>query len=201
MKVDRKIAPVSKSLSDFSYLRAEKYCLDNSIPLYFINQSEQEIVKVEFMFEAGSAFQHKPLVASSVANLLKEGTTQHTAKQLADLIENQGVFLETECAADTASIAFYSLTKNLTTVLPLIKEILFEAVLSQKEVDNYLQNKKQKFLVNNEKVDFLAKNKFIPFLFGEKHTYNAHIESKNFEEIRRDDLLDFYHKRFVKRSY
>ena len=57
MVIDRKMAPEVKQISSLDLIPAEKSLLDNGLPLYSINAGSQDLVKIEFLFDAGSKFE------------------------------------------------------------------------------------------------------------------------------------------------
>ena len=198
MLLNRKEAPNVEMSSAFNFLKADSEVLDNGVPFHFINYSEQEILRVQLVFEAGTIFQEQNLVASTVCNLITEGTKNRGSREIAELIENKGVFIETECTADNACISIYCLINQLERVLPILVEIIEEANFQDKEVQDYLNIASQKFNVNSQKVGFLARNEFSAFIFGKDHPYSNKIIHSDFEEIKRNQLISFFQSFYKK---
>ncbi len=190
--IDRIKAPAFKTVEKIEMIKASEMKLRNNIPVYTINAGTQELIKIEFLFSAGMYQQQIPLQATAVNAMLEEGTTKMTASQIADAIDFYGAFLETSVAQDSASVVLYTLNKHLETVLPLVEQVIKEAVFPQQELDIYLQNKLQKFHVNNQKVATVARKKFVELLFGEKHPYGINVKEENYREINRNHLQSFY---------
>lgn len=53
----------------------------------------------------------------------------------------------------------------------MLAEIITESNIPDKELEIYLTNKRQEYLVNLEKTSYLAKQKFSALIFGEDHPY------------------------------
>ena len=164
-ELDRKKAPKFQEITDIGFQLPEKKKLSNGIPVFQYNLGSQELVKVEFVFEAGTKYQLKPLVASFANAMLKEGTQKKNSLEIAHAIDYYGAFLETEVNSDFGTVSLYTLNKHLGKVLPVLKEILTESVFPKKEFEQKLSIKKQKFVINQEKVETLASVDFSKLIY------------------------------------
>jgi predicted Zn-dependent peptidase len=166
--------------------------LPNEIPAYIINTGQQDVLKLEFIFKAGRWNEPARGVAMAVSSLLKDGTSKHTALEIAELIEFYGATLNTQAHIDTASVTLFSLNKHLDKLLPLVKEILTEAIFPEKELSTYITNSKQKLLVNLEKVEFLGQKMFTKVLYGNDHPIGYTTAAEDFEGLKTETLKQFY---------
>lgn len=192
--LDRKVTPEYKIIEQVNIIKATEKRLDNGIPVYTINAGTQDLVKIELLFNAGMVYQSEALVASSTNSMLNEGTDKYTAAQIADMVDYYGAFLETDCGQDFASVNLYTLNKHLEKVLPVVEDVVKHSVFPDSELSIYLENKKQKFLVNNKKVDSIARKKFKALIFGEKHHYGYNVKLEDYNEIGREHLLYFFNR-------
>lgn len=192
--IDRSIAPAFKAVEKIEMIHAAEKRLRNNIPVYAINAGTQELIKIEFLFGAGMYQQEMPLLAATVNSMLEEGTSKMSAAQIADAVDYYGAFLEVNIAQDHASVVLYTLNKHIKSTLPVVEQVIKDAVFPQAELDTHLQNKKQKFLVNNKKVATLARKRFSELIFGEQHPYGRDVKDADFDRISREDLLKFYGK-------
>lgn len=171
---------------------AKEIILDNGLLLYIINAGEEEVCRVEIIFNAGEIQCRFPLIASAVNDLLDEGTKTKTAFEIAEAFDFYGAYLQTESTADYASVKLFCLTKFLPQTLPLLNEIITEAIFPEKELDIYITQNKQKLLINSEKVDYLARKHFNKHIFGSNHPYGYFTEPQHYDDITRNKLIDFY---------
>jgi zinc protease len=192
--LDRKTPPAFGTVDKIEMIKASEQHLRNKIPVYSINAGTQELIKIEFLFSAGMYQQSLPLQAASVNAMLEEGTSTLTAAEIADKVDYYGAFLETGLTQDTASVVLYTLNKHLETTLPIIEQVIKDAIFPQNELDTYLRNRKQKFHVNNQKVENLARKYFSELLFGSKHPYGIIVQESDFDNIHRSHLSDFYNR-------
>ncbi|MEW6470261.1 MAG: pitrilysin family protein [Bacteroidota bacterium] len=192
-KLNRSVEPAIREIEDVEIIRAKPLRLANGIPLYSIQAGTQDLCRIELLFPAGFINQGQPLVASTVNELIDEGTHKRSAQQLADAIDYYGAFLETEITPDFASVNLFTLNKHLPHVVPVLEEIIKEASFPQQELEVNIQNRKQKFLVSQQKVNDVARKKFNQLVFGNGHPYGYFVELEDFDRLRREHLLDFYH--------
>ena len=199
MILDRKIPPIKNANTEINFLKATTVLIGKKQYLHYINQSDQDVIKVQLLFNAGNIYQKNPLIASTCNALLLEGTSKYTSSQIATLFDNHGAFLEKECSAENASISLYCLVKSLPELLPLLFEIIQSAIFSEEEINNYLKVKRQKFEINSQKVAFEAKNNYLNFLIGDNNSYSNKICLDDFGKVKREDLIQFYNQ-FYKNS-
>lgn len=190
--IDRKISPAFKTIETIHMIQASEKQLGNGIPVYAINAGSQDLIKIEFLFAAGMFQQQRALQAATVNTMLEEGTSKMTASQIADAVDYYGAFLETSVSQDHASVILYTLNKHLKSTLPIVEQVIKDAVFPQQELNTHLTNKKQKFLVNKQKVASVARKRFTELLFGEKHPYGINVKEEDFSKITVPLLNEFY---------
>lgn len=194
--LNRTSAPASQEIKEINFLKASTLTLKSGQNLHYIADYNQGVIKVELFFKAGTIHQPSSLVASATNALIFEGSLNYSAAEIAELFDNHGAFLETECRAEGASVILYCLTKSLATLLPLFKELVFSAIFPEEELSNYINLNKQKFLVNSEKVAFQAKNHFLSFLLGEQNAFANKVELSDFDQLNQQDIQQFYQERY-----
>ena len=74
--------------------QAEKTTLANGATLYTLASDDFEVLRVTFVFRAGSAVQRVPFSASAAANMLAEGTRDMTAQQIAEQLDYYGSYFD-----------------------------------------------------------------------------------------------------------
>src|ERR1035437_9280748 len=195
--IDRKLSPQINEIKKAEIIHASEFRLKNNIPVYHINAGTQDLVKIELLFSAGMWQQPSPLVGSASSAMLQEGTSKRSSKEIAEMVDYYGAFLETNITHDFASVGIYSLNKHLHEVLPVVEEIISDSVFGQNEWDVYLGNKKQSFIVNEKKVSFVSRKKFAELLFGNGHPYGHNVSEKDFDELKRKDAFDFYKQAYT----
>lgn len=193
--LNRTVAPAFKQVNDINFIKPTAKKLKNGLPVYIVNAGEQELVRIEFIFENVNWDAQKPLQAVAVNGLINSGTKNLTAKEIAEKVDYYGAFLQTEYGADLTTITLYSLTKHLPSVLPILWSVLNESIFPQHELDIYKQNQKQKLQVSLQKNDFLARKNFAHAIFGQT-PYGADIKLSDYDQLQQADLLDYFKAAF-----
>jgi predicted Zn-dependent peptidase len=193
--MDRTLAPAFKQVEHIDILQAKAHSLANGIPLFFVDAGEQDLLRIELIFDNVAWNTAKPLQAFTVNALLQEGTSNYTAAQLAEKFDYYGAFLQKDYSYDQSSVVLYTLTKHLSSVLPLLREILTDAIFPQAEIETFVRNQQQKLSVSLEKNDVLARRSFNQVLFGNTLYGHAPLYT-DYEKLKRSDLLDYYKKAY-----
>jgi len=69
--INRGEAPPIKNIDNIKFSGTEKLKLDNGAELFYINEGEQDIIKIEIYLHAGQANEIKNLTANFTARLIK----------------------------------------------------------------------------------------------------------------------------------
>lgn len=184
--------PYIKEIEKVDLLQHEKIILSNGLELYLIPAGKQALVKVDVIFDAGSANSLDPVLPSAVNALLNDGTTKHNSFQIADIIDGKGAFYMPDIQKDYAQTSMYLLNKFAKDLMPLYTEMINNSVFPEEEIDNYRRSMKQRFLVENEKVNVQSYQAFINSLFGKNSNYADNTKAEDFDGISRDNVLEFY---------
>lgn len=189
--LNRTQAPDFKQVNHIEFIHPVKRVLDNDVPVFTIFSGEQDLVRIEFLFNNVNWNPEKPLQAIAVNALLNNGTNKLSAKEIAEKIDFYGAFFQTEYNQDQSSVTLYTLNKHLHSVLPIVKDVLSESQFPQKELDIYIQNQKQKLQVNLQKNDVLSRKEFSNALFGDT-AYGVDIQLKHYDAVRQEDLVAYF---------
>lgn len=197
--LDRSKAPEFQEIGDISLKEPVKKQFPNGLPVYVFHSPEQELVRIEWIFENRylDAQNENPLLNSALSALLKEGTMSMSSAEIADKVDFYGAFLVPEYSFDVTSLSLYTLNRHSQVLLPLVKDILTEASIPQEELETYLRNNKQKFQVSIQKNDYLARRKFYNLVFGENNRYGRTPKIEDYDAINRDQLIALYQKEIV----
>ena len=95
--------------SEVEVAEAAKTLLPNGVALYTLASEDFEVLRISFVFRAGSALQQAPFSASAAANLLAEGTHNMTAREVAEQLDYYGSWYDVNIDRDYAYINFATL--------------------------------------------------------------------------------------------
>ncbi|MEP7257856.1 MAG: pitrilysin family protein, partial [Flavitalea sp.] len=119
-----------------------------------------------------------------------------SAFEISEHFEYHGAYLNRSCHNETAEISLHCLTKHITSLLPVVGEIISDSVYPEKELAIYKQNAKQKLSVNLQKCEFVAARLIDAHLFGEQHPYGKYSNIEDYEALQREDIVTFYNQRY-----
>lgn len=192
--LNRKQPPIIKDAVEFDLKLKpyEKHILNNGVEVYVIDAGAEDVLQLEWVFYAGNWFEKRNLVAASTNFLLKNGTSTKTAFQLNEHFEYYGSYLNRNCYNETATVSLHCLTKHLEVLLPVVKEMLTDAIFPEEEIKTYKQNMKQRLNVNLKKCDFVANRLIDAYLYGELHPYGRYTKFEDFDGITKEDVQEFY---------
>jgi len=187
-------APKINPVSTVALQNAEVFKLENGAEVLDLRLGTQEILKIEWLFDAGRWFEIKPLASRMAAQQLKSGIEGYNADELADFFDFYGAKLKIYDDFDNICVRLYCLTKHLPTLLPLLYEMLLNPVYEAKELEQYCSRNKQTLKLELQKNDVLAYRCFTELLFGDKHPYGYNSVPEFYDAIRREDLIE-HHQR------
>jgi len=190
--LNRTIPPLANPIEHIDIIQAEKRLLSNGIPVYFVNAGSQDVVKVDFIFEAGTWFQPFNLVASLCNSMLEEGSAGYSAAEMAEKFDFYGSYIQLTADQNYGYVTIVSLGKHLPAILEMTENLIKHSVFPEYELEVLMAKNKQKFLLENEKVRTLCQKKFTQVLFGDAHPYAINNKLEDFDLITRETLLQFY---------
>ena len=197
--LNRLQAPIIKDATEFDLkLKAyDKYVLDNGVEVYAVNAGTQEVLSLELVFSAGNWFEPQNNIAAATNFLIKNGTKNKTAFQLNEHFDYYGSHLSRGCYNETANIVLHCIDRHFATHLPVIAEMITDAIYPQHELDIYKQNMKQRLTVNLKKCDFVAGRLIDEYVFGKDHPYGVYSNKEDYDVLQQEQLQAYYKKYYT----
>ncbi|MEM9982977.1 MAG: pitrilysin family protein, partial [Bacteroidota bacterium] len=193
--IDRTRPPAYHPIEQIHILEAESLTLANQIPLKVIRAGEQEVVSIEWIFQAGSRYDLNPGQSFATVKMLGQGATQLTALQINEQIDAYGAFIDFYTGFDRVGIKLYTLNKYLREVLMLVKTLILEASFPEEELDLLKKRTIQQIQVNNEKNAYVAARRYRELVFG-AHPYGKNLVEADLASLERNDITPFF-KRYI----
>ena len=189
--IDRSLAPQFGQVENIELLKAKPLVLGNGLKIFSIEGGEQDLVRIEFIFENVNYDVSNPLQAYATNSMLNDGTSELTSSEIADKIDYYGAFLQTDYTNDQSGVTLYSLNKHLSSTLPIVKAIITDSIFPQIELETLIRNQKQKLGVNLEKNDFLSRKIFNNVLFGNS-LYGYDTRAQDYDRLTQDQLKEYF---------
>ncbi|MCC8174464.1 MAG: insulinase family protein, partial [Odoribacter sp.] len=196
MTLNRTTAPALTPLSIPELLDYSIHTLSNGIKVYVLHDENQEVFKLDVVFNAGTYYQPYPLVALSTVNMLNEGTPKYNSLEIAENFDFYGAYIDFSSGFHKSEISLFSLVKYAQETIPVMGEIITESIFPAEELSIFLRNKKQRFLTQLQKTSYLARKEFTKVLFGENHPYAEMIKVNDFDKVDRESLKTFFNERY-----
>ena len=193
--MNRNIEPPITEISRPSLWEHQRITLPNGIEVVYLHDPNQEVFKMDVVLPAGAYDQPRPVIASSMLNMLNEGTRQHTSTEIAELFDYHGAYVDFNCGMHKSELNLISLNKYASQTIRMLAEMTLESTFPHKELETYIRNRKQQHLVNIEKTSYLARMEFIYRMYGEEHPYANRFTPEDFDQVTPELLIDFYRER------
>ena len=120
--------------SEIEVQQATRTVLPNGVALYTLPADEFEVLRISFVFRAGSSVQQVPFSASAAANLLAEGSEAMTAAEIAEQLDYHGSWYDVNIDRDYAYINFATLSKFFAETLAVAEELLLRPTFPEEEL-------------------------------------------------------------------
>ncbi len=194
---NRTIAPETQKIIHLGFPVCKKISGKTGVKIYHLFAPVDEVLRVEFVFDAGIAKQTQKLIATGVNRLLTEGTQTKTAEQIADSLDFYGSYLQTRCTVDDAQLTLYCLKKHLHKCLEIVLDVIKNAQFPDNEIDIYKKNNKQRLKVLQQKTSYLCRRAFYETLFGETSPISSYSLPIDYEKFSRETLVEFHRKYYA----
>ena len=192
--LDRTKMPEFGKVESIDLIEPKVHHLSNGLPVFYINAGDQDVLKVELVFASGTSTAEKMLVSASTINLMKEGTNNRTASEIAEAVDFYGSYLQAEVAHEESSISLFTLNKHLKNTLPTLAEVYTEPTFPEMEFETYVLQHQQEMMVNQQKVSYLAAKAFTAALFGQDHPYGRSASVEDYSKYSREDLISHHNE-------
>lgn len=172
----------------------------NGIDLYYLNDENCELVKIEWVFEAGTVFQNQSLQASFAADLLLEGTTENSSNDFARKLDELGAYFNSECGKDYTSFTLYVLEQHLQKALAIIYPIFTTPLFSDEDFNDHLIEAKQDFEKNQRVSAYIARTHLRKNIYH-NHPYGILATIESYKDINKMACLDYAKAYFLEKRH
>jgi zinc protease len=193
--MNRKEAPAFRSIDHITLIQPQHIKLSNGCDIFSFNSGDQELVRMEWVFNNLRFNPANPLLNVAVNTMLTEGTGTLSASQIADQVDFYGAFLQVDYGYDHSQVTLYSLVKHLHYTLPVIKDILTDSVFPEKELETYIRNQHQKLQVSLQKNDVVARRMANKALYGDM-IYGYSPEAEDYKALNRAGMLVHFKEQY-----
>lgn len=166
--------------------------LSNGIPVYLIGGGSVDILRIEFIINAGQVTEHVPLSASVTNAMLTEGTEYHNAFDLNELIDRTGAVFNQSVEKEIAGLVIVTLPRKLDEVLSLAYEVLFHPSFPEEEFRMMIEKRIQTYMTGRKRTSVVAREQFFRALCGNDNPYGRVIDMDDYSFLSTSHLADFH---------
>lgn len=186
VKFDRSVPPVVPTAKPLKFPVAQMRTLSNGISIAVLEDHTSPVVSVVAVVDVSSSLDpaEKTGLSSLVPSMLSEGTTKHTADQLADAFANLG--------NSVSPFGFYTITGNVDKSLELMAEQLLTPSFPDASLERLKANAATRIRRSMEDPGYLAGRVFSGVLYGKQHPYARAATEASITAVTRDDVVNFH---------
>lgn len=194
MTVNRKIAPEIHGVERVEYQEPSHVKLSGGADFFVMKGGDQEVVKIDFAFKAGSWYSKNKLESLMAASMLQEGTSRYSASEIANTFDFYGAQFNSQSHYDFNYVSLLSLKKHLTHLLPMVYEILSDSAFPENEFEIVREKRKKRAQIDAEKVGIISQRTFLRAMFAEEHPYSPVSTPDSYEYVSREGSKEHFRR-------
>ncbi len=194
--INRTIPPALKAIDHIEFIAPKKYEISPFASLFHTKEVPDETCRFDLYFDAGKCRGLKG-IPNFVNGLLLSGTIEKSSVQIQEEINGKGGFYESGVSVENSVISIYCLRENFEAIFETIIDAIKNVAFIEKEVNEYLNDSKQKLKINLGKMSYIAQVEFQETLFQSNEYYSNTLKIKDFEEITTTELKEFHSKHYL----
>ena len=162
----------------------------------FFPSENTDLLKIDWLFEAGSAYQQQPLCASAASKLYTLATANSPSTAVAEFFDFRGVILETNCDVYQSTLTLYMLRRHAEEVLPMIEEMFSRPAFSEDDYKVWQSKRYEEISTLEHRTAPMARRQFYQSLFGERHPLGRYATPQDVQKLQIATIKDFWHRHY-----
>jgi zinc protease len=191
--------PSSGPARDIAFPPIQHETLDNGLTLDVVAHKQLPIVSIELVIQSGSSSDpaDMPGLASSVADMLREGTLKKKGAQFAEAVEFLGANLHTGAGQETLRVGISALSEHFDAALALLAEAVLQPAFDAAELTKLKKRTLDDLKLKKDRPVWLARRELSKALYGE-HPY-ARIDTTEaaVKKLQRTHLTGYHAAHFA----
>ena len=174
--------------------------LDNGLQVVVVTAQEQPVVNIRLLVRAGSSNdpENKPGVAAMAAEMLDQGTSAQSAREIATAIDNIGGALSVGAGRDLSFVNILVLKGSFDLALGLLSDVARRPAYDPSELERYRGQLISSMQVSYDDPSYVASVVFGRLVYGQ-HPYGRPSTGTpaSIQQITPDDLAAFHRTHFI----
>lgn len=191
----RQTPPGPTAPRPFAFPKATSKTLPNGLRVYVVEDHRLPLVSATLQILAGNAYvaPDKSGLASTVAALLREGTSTRSSQQLAKAVDNAGGNLSASAGDDTTAISMSFMKSYAALGMELMADITRNPAFAQDEIDRQMRQAQSGLAISYTDPEFLAPLAAARAILGtHPYAYPGSGTPITLRNLKRDDIVAFY---------
>ncbi|OFZ67493.1 MAG: hypothetical protein A3D92_08630 [Bacteroidetes bacterium RIFCSPHIGHO2_02_FULL_44_7] len=195
--LNRNQAPLLQQVRHINFVAPESHPITPTVNLFHMAEVPDETCRIDFYFDAGK-MRGDAGIAGFVNGLLLSGTPSLSSVEIHESIDSLGGFYDAGVALENAVVSMYCLREYAVQLFDIVLTSIRDVSFDEKEVTEFIAEKRQKWTINMEKVSFLAQREFQRSILSSDERYANITEASDFDEVTSDDLREFHKRHYSK---
>jgi zinc protease len=182
----------------FVFPKQDTYTLDNGMRVTLVQYGSVPKVAMQAIVRAGSLNEtaNQRWISDMVATLLKEGTTNRTAEQLARETAEMGGSIFTSAATDKTIIGGEALSEFDTRFLSLLADVVQHPKFAAEDLEKVRANKLRELAISKAQPGTIAWARFREVIFP-NHAYGSIFPTEEgLKAYTMQDVKSFYYNQY-----
>ena len=155
-----------------------------------------DLVKLDFLYEAGSIYQPQLLCAAAANKLMTEATADMSSAELSEFMDFRGIILEPNNTLTSSLLTVYMLRRHAGEVLPVVADILKRPAFVEDDFRLWQAKRRQELVTAEQRTRDMARRLFYKELFGTRHPLGWYAEVDDVDSLNLDIVKDYFHCRY-----
>lgn len=195
-KLDRTQRP---EIRDIPFLRApmtENVTFANGVEAVILDRGEEKVTRLTFSWVGGRHDSDSPAALMLLSQLLKEGSSNLSPEAMADLLDSNGAWLESELHPHHLSLTLYAINSTIGRVLPAIVDTIGSPSFPLEQLSTAKARLIAEHNLLREKVEYQAKLIESPRIYGRRHPAAREVAESDFAAVTRADIAGIYDRQY-----
>lgn len=198
--LDRTQRPTVHPTENIEFVEPRTIMLNGTTPLFIMQEVQNETSRIDLYFDAGKNSGERSL-SSFVNGLILSGTDKKNSMEINEAINSLGGFYQSGVSMESAVMSIYALKEFLPQLTASLVDAILNVNFDEKEMNEYLADRRQKHRESMGKVSYLAQREFQQRLFASNQLYASVLSEDDIDQSRREDLIEFHKNHYINGLY
>lgn len=172
-----------------------KYIVDNGATLLVNENKTNDIIAMTIIAKGGKFLENNAGEGTLTSATMLKGTKKYSAQELAQILDENGIKIDTSCSEDFFSIDVQTTTSQIDRTLEILDEIINNATFDDYELEKKRSEMLAKIKQSRDVPMNVALENFRSEIFKDSvYSQTNKILEKSFPAIQREDILKYYNR-------